>query len=325
MPRTTASKYWVYTINNPEEEDNPTGWEWSEQPKVVYSIWQLEIGECGTPHYQGYCVLEQRAELSGVKKLSDRAHWEPRRPGANAHAKAVAYCSKEDTRADGPWEIGRDTEVPDGPGKRNDLLALKQAVDEGRSEAECFDVAFGSMLRYYRAVREYRLAKAKPRDWMPEVFVYYGDTGIGKSRECHERYPGAFWKLKPAGTDWWDGYCGQSVIVIDEFYGWLPWQFLLRLLDRYPMRFEIRGGSVENVARTVVLTSNIHPSEWYQYGVRMRYPTLRRRLSKIFTRVSMDDEWLAEDDDCAIMPTIQEGNSSRVRTYVPVELQVPRE
>lgn len=31
------------------------------------------------------------------------------------------------------------------------------------------------------------------------------------------------------------GYVGQPTVVFDDFYSWFPYDFILRLLDRYPL------------------------------------------------------------------------------------------
>jgi len=67
-----AARNWMFTINNPDDTDDPNAWE------VKYVVWQLEEGESGTPHYQGYVELEKVSRLAAMKKLSLKAHWEKR-------------------------------------------------------------------------------------------------------------------------------------------------------------------------------------------------------------------------------------------------------
>jgi len=66
--------------------------------------------------------------------------------------------------------------------------------------------------------------------------------------------------------------------VLDDFYGWLPWDFLLRLLDRYPLLVETKGGQVQFVAKTVVITSNKPYLEWYSES--FDKAPLTRRLTR---------------------------------------------
>jgi len=80
---------------------------------------------------------------------------------------------------------------------------------------------------------------------------------------------------------WWDGYSGQPVVVIDEFYGWLGYDFLLRLLDRYSFAVETKGGSVSFTSKLVIFTSNKPPSEWYR-NIQDLGPLLRRIGGRIF-------------------------------------------
>ncbi len=84
--------------------------------------------------------------------------------------------------------------------------------------------------------------------------------------------PNAYWK--PVG-EWWDGYDGQEDVVMDDFYGWLKWSFLLNLLDRYPMLVPIKGGTKEFVAKRVFITSNKKPEMWYPNQIDIA-PLVRR-------------------------------------------------
>ena len=75
----------------------------------------------------------------------------------------------------------------------------------------------------------YAFMKSVQRDWEMEIIVITGPTGTGKSRYAKDKYPGAYWK---PNSKWWDGFYGQETIIMDEFYGWLPWSFFLAQLDR---------------------------------------------------------------------------------------------
>ncbi len=118
-----SSKYWCFTINNPDDtlvEDDPNNWD-----GYTYVTWQKE--DAGTPHYQGYVEYAKPKRLSAMKKISNRAHWEPR---FGTQQEAITYCTKEETRVDGPWELG--TKSIPSQGKRNDLeAACETAQKEG--------------------------------------------------------------------------------------------------------------------------------------------------------------------------------------------------
>lgn len=264
----SQSKSWIFTINNPHTLDIPKKWK-----DVEYAIWQLEEGTEGTRHLQGYVVFCRRKKIATLKKVDVRAHWEIRR---GTHAQAKEYSSKVDTRKEGPWTVGTDTDIPEKQGTRSDLLEVKKAIDEGKDEVYLVDTHFGVCAKHMRFFRDYKRIKTAPRTEKTHVRVLWGPTGTGKSKYCAAQHPTAYWK--PQGQ-WWCGYTGQDVVIIDEFYGWLTYSFLLRLLDRYPLIVETKGGQVAFTAKTIILTSNKHPKEWYDAG-RHPYAPLERRIDE---------------------------------------------
>lgn len=50
----------------------------------------------------------------------------------------------------------------------------------------------------------------------------------------------------------------------DDFYGWMPYDTLLRLCDRYPLLIETKGGQTIFLAKTIIITSNNTPAQWYK-------------------------------------------------------------
>lgn len=127
------SKYWMFTINNPEPADVPTT---SLSSQVLQCmVYQLERGENSTPHYQGYAVFQRPVSFSCVKSaLGNRAHVEKRRGTA---AQAIAYCTKEETRVESPvyWPdeeaVRLHGESAPKPGQRVDLEKFAEACEEG--------------------------------------------------------------------------------------------------------------------------------------------------------------------------------------------------
>lgn len=72
---------------------------------LTYAVWQLEVGDEGTPHYQGYLECSGKRSFAQIHSIPgfERAHLEPRR---GTQGQAVAYCTKDDSRVDGPWHHG---------------------------------------------------------------------------------------------------------------------------------------------------------------------------------------------------------------------------
>jgi len=281
-PRTPSNprgRGWCFTLNNPEDDFATKLENTYNEMKAKYLVFQLESGEReGTRHVQGYIYFESDKSFNQVKvQLGNRSHIEKAKgnPAQNRD-----YCTKEGTRLQGPWEFG---ECP-MKGKRSDLEGLKKDLDDGQSLRQVSQNHFSNFLRYRTNIQQYQLLNKPKRNWPMEVLVLWGPTGTGKSRFCQDTYPDAYWKSKNSGTQqFWDGYLGEDVIIVDEFYGWLSWDYLLRLTDRYPFSLDTKHGTVQCSARTIVFTSNKHPREWYpnsKYEWDDTNP-LKRRLTSI--------------------------------------------
>jgi len=253
---------WVFTLNNPKDEFYRTD-------GIRYITYQLELGENGTTHVQGYIIFTNRRRLKGVQDTIQKAHWEIRR---GSHEEARDYCGKGSTKLTPTFMWGEEPR----PGKRNDLERCKQILDEGKSMAELADECFAPFVKYYRGFERYKLIKFKHEDSEPRVSIIYGPTGTGKTKYCNEKYPKAYWNF---GTKWFDGYEQEREVIFDEFYGNLPYSMVLRLCDRYPYSVETKGGVTPWNAKIVIFTTNKEPSKWYD-GVRMNFAPLARRVKE---------------------------------------------
>lgn len=272
-----GARGWVFTLNNYSSVDVPRAVE-----GVKYAIWQAEKGEKGTKHLQGYFLFESTKRLPGVKKIFPTAHWEIRR---GTHEQARDYCSKEETRVEGPWTLGEEP----SQGARSDLLSLKRSIDEGKTEIEIWDQHFASMLKYHKGATIYRQLKSEVRNFKTFVTVITGPTGSGKSHAAHT-FPNVYSLSHPGtkgGQVWFDRYDGHQTVVIDEFYGWIPYDLLLRLLDRFPLAVPIKGGFANFRPRFIVITSNKAPEDWYKFEkFAGKSDPLLRRMDLIITKWS---------------------------------------
>lgn len=241
----SQAKNWCLTLNNPESPC--LGF---QEEIMNFMICGLEIGEQGTEHIQGYIQFKKPKRLAQLKKMFPRAHLEVARgkPSAN-----VTYCSK-----DGKWHDHG--VLQPGAGTRNDLNAIKELIDSNSTWNEIRENHYGAAIRYRKSLIDDLEHHRASRSWETVIYIHWGDTGTGKSKYCFENFPNAYWKSR---GEWWDGYDGHEVVIIDEFYGWLPIDFVLRLADRYPLSVPVKGGFRKFVAKEIHFTSNKHWSEWW--------------------------------------------------------------
>lgn len=296
-----TSRNWCFTLNNPQVEESPETWPQETLERVKLCLYQLEMGKEGTLHYQGYLEMEQPIRLSGLKKLLPRAHLEKRK---GSRLQALKYCSKEESRLGDPrllykgaWDnYSEEYESLLTSGRKKEsnvqeeLSLVKSKLQEGSSLIEIAEQHFHLWVKYFRAFEKYTTMITEPRNHSVEVFVLQGPTGTGKSKWCMDTYPDAYWKQR---SNWWDGYFKHKVVVLDEFYGWIPFDLLLRLCDRYPLLVESKGGQIQMVADTIVLTTNQLPSSWYKSCY---FPAFARRVTKwmvmpIVGQVHSYDTW----------------------------------
>lgn len=273
------SRSWCFTLHHPSEEQCSTGPAWGDWEHLRYGICQLEIGnETGTLHLQGYLEFGAPMRLNAVRALlGENCHWEPKSP-RSTREEARDYCRKEEGACNGPWEVGR-WEMG-GQGKRNEMRDLQAHLDSGGNWSTASTLFFAPALRYASGIDRYVNERGGKREWEMDVIVIVGPSGCGKSRGARELCPDAhYW----GGDSWWDGYSGQRSIVLDDFYGGLPFRWFLRFLDRYPLALRVKGSTVQMLAKSIIITSNALPNEWYSADAlgREGLNALHRRITKL--------------------------------------------
>lgn len=260
----SRARNYCFTWNNPLPDDRLSLLMFD----CRYIIFQLEVGENGTPHYQGTIIFKEAKSFASVKKLLPKCHLEKT---ADLQA-SIEYCEKPEGRLDGPWSSG------DRPsqGQRSDLLEVRDLVKQGASLKRIAEECPITFIKFHKGIEAYRTQMATSRSWMTELHIYCGATGTGKTRKAFEMCVDPY--FKPAG-DWWDGYDGQEDVIIDDFACNMPITFLLNVCDRYPLRVPFKGGFREFVAKRVFITSNIPYCEWY-VGARSEHrDALSRRIT----------------------------------------------
>lgn len=265
-----SSKNWILTLNTDViisdplclPAELPGELVFAEPGHVVQSVVQLErCPTTGRAHYQGYLRLDIKCRIQRAKTVigNNTVHLEPR---AGTHEQAAAYCSKEETRVAGPWRFGVD---PIG-GKRKDLSEVTESIYSGTPLREIMRDQPAVYCQYRNGLRDLVCDSIRDRAsaWRTlDVVVYYGPAGCGKTRRAVESGGSDYFILDHSERVWFDGYEGESTLIIDDFYGWIKYHYILRLLDGYKVRLEIKGGFTYALWTKVILTSNKHPNEWY--------------------------------------------------------------
>ena len=271
-------RFAIFTINNYTQEEVEALRQYGES-SCNYLVFGYEIApSTGTPHLQAFVCWENPRSILAFRDAITKKniHIETEfKPNSN-HKCVSDYCKKDETKdpnANPPYE-----EFGECPrqGARTDWCVAFQQIKSGTPVEEVVE-SQPQLLPCIRALDTLQAKLLKPKQRDVRVIVLWGDSGSGKSRYAYEHYPNLY--SKPPGK-WWDGYTGQTTILLDDYYGYIPYGELLNVLDRYPYRAEVKCGYVNAQWDTVIITSNKPPELWYKdYGLT---PALKRRISKIF-------------------------------------------
>lgn len=262
---------------------------------VRYFVWQYEIAP-GTNrrHIQAYVETKKVMGFAGLKKLFNcpSMHIEGRK---GTPEQAANYCKKAESRdpaAEGFHEWGTLSRAKQGA--RTDLANAVEVMKAGGVKAVALEMPT-VYIRNHRGLHqlEYVLAQHENSTKKRDVtsLVFFGSPGTGKTFLAHElcnKYNLSYYVLHPPSSKnqsvWFNGYQDQKVLIIDEMNGtWIAWQFLLQLLDNYPLQVQTKGGQVWAGWTLVILTSNAYWESWFQYyDGGMDKSALRRRLKHVY-------------------------------------------
>ncbi len=260
------AKDWCFTINNPLEKDWNKVWNFDYH----YLVFQVEVGEEGTPHLQGFVQWNEKIRLSALKKFHKRAHWEKRRGSAS---EASHYCKKpvdECTckHCDGlerfDLEVYEDGNISEDPVAE---LATALSVMKAKGLSHTIERYPAVFVRYHAGMEKLATFYSKKRDFVSQVTVCWGEPDSGKTR--YAMLGPSPYVLAAFGGEGQADFFGDyrpdehQTLVVDDFYS--SWRFttFLRVCDRYPTEVHTKGGFRQLLVSHIVFTSNLSPNEWY--------------------------------------------------------------
>lgn len=264
-------RYWCFTLNNPTAEElEALGKAVRDSEACTYLGYGREVGECGTPHLQGYVEFSAKLRLGGVRKFNGfgRMHLELRK---GTQKEAIDYCQKDSSDSNPYISFGKP--VVSKQGRRSDLLSIQEDIQAGKSDEYIADTYFGTWVNARKSLQAYRALKNKRSARDIRVMVLIGAPGTGKTRLVFEHEPDLF--ISPTDNlQWFDGYDGEQALLIDDYRGAGDYSFLLRLLDRYPVQLPCKGSFTPLGATRIYITSNMDPTDWAPD----HYEALSRRI-----------------------------------------------
>lgn len=218
-------------------------------------------------HWQVVVIFKSKIRLGGVRDIFGRWHAEPVR----SDSAALEYVWKAATSIEGTkFEIGK---RPLRASSITDWDLIRSDAKSGHMD----NIPSNIYVLHYNNLRRIAQDHLQPSPQIRQVVVYWGLTGVGKSRRAWNEAGLSAYPKDPR-SKFWDGYRGQDNVVIDEFRGDIDIGHILRWFDRYPCIVEVKGSSVVLSARSIWITSNINPIYWYPMLDEATRDALMRRL-----------------------------------------------
>jgi hypothetical protein len=251
----------------------------SQKKGIRYFIVGKEI--CPTTrklHFQGYISFKNGKTFNQTKKWFGLDTIRIKTAVAGDMANKT-YCQK-----DGNLLIEEGTPLKQG--KRTDIERALEIAKQTNSMRDVVDQVFN-----YQACRHTELwlkYKEKKRPVKPiEVIWIYGSSGSGKTRKVHKDNSDNDIFI-PLSYKWWEGYDAHKTVLIDDFrVEYCTFSQLIRLLDIYPFRVEMKGGSRQIQFNKIYITAPKHPLDMYSH---LKYQEdLKQLTRRITTIIDMDN------------------------------------
>ncbi len=122
-------------------------------------------------------------------------------------------------------------------------------------------------VKYHGGIEKLIALTQPQRMWKPYVVWLYGPTGVGKTRWAHEYWAGELGKstwTSNGKLEYFLGYNNETVAILDDYRGcYAPFHQLLLVLDRYPMRANVKHGHVTWNPKVIIVTSSKSPRDVY--------------------------------------------------------------
>lgn len=255
-------------------------------PFITKYVFQTEITGTCRHHIQGFFKMNVRKRLSTLNiiaremGLCEIGHPHFERANGTDRQNYV-YCTKESSRA----EPGFSSEKWDFSSDNNDSewIQMIAALQAGATESHIALNYPRHYLRYSRGIQQMITLRTVPKHRAMTVIVLIGPPGTGKSfwarQYCHTQNLSLYCKQLNV---WWDCYDQEKAVLFDDFgSGMINITHMLRWLDVYAVRGQVKGSTVPLNYNTVIITTNLCVQQWYPDAAPAHLTALRRRLDHV--------------------------------------------
>lgn len=273
------------------------------RPHCQRIVFQLESAPTtGYLHHQGYLELTNKKAKTWILANVFKPQY-LKLAKAPKPIQAWNYCTKDETRLAGPWTFGK---APNGDDAPKPTVEFVLACFEGKNNEELWREHPSAMARMEKVPDRIRSLRTPNRkDIGPlQVYVFYGGAGTGKSHAARDLFPEIYdIPISASGALWFtDRAIGAKEILLEDFSGAaskMDLKTFNRLLDPYPLEVPKKGGFIWYCPKTLIITTNVKPSQWYNYDNRQDVKTqVHRRITGVYDFNTPDGLALVEMLTC---------------------------
>lgn len=236
--------------------------------KVVNYVIANEEHKDGNKHRHCYIELDGTLRAAVPVRFLDIESHHPNIEFVRSYKKVLKYCTKEKDYITNMDVAKVLEEKPVSKKELGALLISGTPLDELVQKHP--QLIFG-YTRTEQDIQAYQSVgkRAEPLADVCGIWIH-GPAGSGKSRATDAKWPESF---KKDNSKWWDGYAGQSVVVLDDWdTSWKEHTSMLKWLADYkPFPIQFKGFKGKDIRpKWAVVTSNLSLDEYLEA---VKWPT----------------------------------------------------
>ena len=293
----SVSYSWFCVFNNPAEhgyEGSPQDVchrlrdDWIEASESRTGAWAYCISADGLHHVHMVLEDDKAMRFSTIKKsYAHGMHFEPTK---GTKKQADDYINKRagfEEKGESIEYICYHGEIKGRQGQRSDIRNIFDRLKSGETPNDILADTPTAYLKRDVLKSMYMDMRSNNTPLLRDlkVFWHFGSTGSGKSysgvKLANEVGEKNIFFLTVYGSGQFDKYMGQKILWMDDFRGQIPFDYLLRLLDKYKCELQCRFSNSVALWDEVHITSPLMPSEVYTKDSLKQYDDIRQLLRRI--------------------------------------------
>lgn len=242
------------------------------------------------------CDSNHSFRFSEVKKLFPKIHCEPTRGSKDQAENYINKKGKYAEKGEKVIYVEQIGEIQGNQGNRSDYVQMQEMIDNGMTPDEIMDTNI-RYRRYEKMIKDaYNSKRRKETAPLRDVAVYWyvGETGTGKTYKYVELVEDGEQVYMPpdlSQSGAFDRYNGESILLINEFRGEIPFRTFLGNLEGYKTQIHARYTDQMQLWDEVFITSPFTPFEVYpNLESADKKDQLYRRIDKIIYCYKEEDK-----------------------------------